>query len=445
MRIHLTRVLTLLLQVTAFACFANAAQAAGRVALVIGNGAYQKAPALPNPTRDAGDVADALGRLGFTVTRAMNLNGTDMRRALTVFGRAAAGADMAVVYYAGHGIEVGGENWLIPVDAELQRDVDTENEAVSLKAVTLQVLQTRELGLVILDACRSNPFVNSMKRLTSSRAVSRGFARVEPSRNVLVAYAAKDGTTASDGDGRNSPFTAALLKNLETPGLEINFLFRRIRDEVMTTTRNEQEPFVYGSLSGQSIYLRASTNPSSLEAAMPQARIPAPEPTDEVLWDLIKGSEVAASFEEFLKRYPASARASDARARLETLKAKPAATVAALPPSSAGLQLIDSKVGSGGSPKPGQTVVVHYTGWLYENGQKGKKFDSSVDRNEPFDFPIGQGRVIKGWDEGVATMKVGGKRTLIIPPALGYGARGAGGVIPPNATLMFDVELLAVK
>ena len=110
-----------------------------------------------------------------------------------------------------------------------------------------------------------------------------------------------------------------------------------------------------------------------------------------------------------------------------------------------GLQYIDVKVGTGASPRSGQTCVMHYTGWLYENGQKGKKFDSSVDRNEPFEFPIGQKRVIAGWDEGVATMKVGGKRTLIIPPALGYGARGAGGVIPPNATLIFDVELLGVK
>ena len=110
-----------------------------------------------------------------------------------------------------------------------------------------------------------------------------------------------------------------------------------------------------------------------------------------------------------------------------------------------GLKIIDVKVGTGPSPKTGQTCVMHYTGWLYENGTKGSKFDSSVDRNEPFEFPIGTGHVIKGWDEGVATMKVGGKRTLIIPPSLGYGARGAGGVIPPNATLMFDVDLLAVK
>jgi FKBP-type peptidyl-prolyl cis-trans isomerase FkpA len=110
-----------------------------------------------------------------------------------------------------------------------------------------------------------------------------------------------------------------------------------------------------------------------------------------------------------------------------------------------GLQIIDTKVGTGASPKAGQTCVMHYTGWLYENGAKGKKFDSSVDRGEPFEFPIGRGQVIAGWDEGVASMKVGGKRTLIIPAALGYGARGAGGVIPPNATLMFDVELLGVK
>jgi peptidylprolyl isomerase len=110
-----------------------------------------------------------------------------------------------------------------------------------------------------------------------------------------------------------------------------------------------------------------------------------------------------------------------------------------------GLQIIDTKPGTGASPKTGQTCVMHYTGWLYENGAKGKKFDSSVDRGAPFEFKIGVGQVIRGWDEGVATMKVGGKRTLIIPPALGYGAQGAGSAIPPNATLIFDVELLAIK
>jgi peptidylprolyl isomerase len=113
--------------------------------------------------------------------------------------------------------------------------------------------------------------------------------------------------------------------------------------------------------------------------------------------------------------------------------------------TASGLQVIDTTAGTGASPKTGETCVMHYTGWLYVNGQKGAKFDSSVDRGQPFEFPIGVGRVIKGWDEGVSTMKVGGKRTLIIPPELGYGARGAGGVIPPNATLIFDVELISIK
>ncbi|MDQ8729458.1 FKBP-type peptidyl-prolyl cis-trans isomerase [Bradyrhizobium sp. LHD-71] len=132
--------------------------------------------------------------------------------------------------------------------------------------------------------------------------------------------------------------------------------------------------------------------------------------------------------------HPVVAQASD--------KAKTQAQTKTLP---SGLQVIDTVVGTGASPKAGETCIMHYTGWIYENGQKGKKFDSSVDRGQPFEFPIGVGRVIKGWDEGVSTMKVGGKRTLIIPASLGYGARGAGGVIPPNATLIFDVELLGTK
>ena len=110
-----------------------------------------------------------------------------------------------------------------------------------------------------------------------------------------------------------------------------------------------------------------------------------------------------------------------------------------------GLQIIDTQIGTGATPRTGQTCVMHYTGWLYQGGAKGQKFDSSLDRRQPFEFPIGRGQVIPGWDEGVASMKVGGKRTLIIPPNLGYGARGVGGVIPPNATLIFEVELLGVK
>jgi peptidylprolyl isomerase len=137
----------------------------------------------------------------------------------------------------------------------------------------------------------------------------------------------------------------------------------------------------------------------------------------------------------------AAALALAAAAASRTALAQPGKTMT----TPSGLQITDTTVGSGATPKTGQTCVMHYTGWLYENGAKGKKFDSSVDRGQPFEFPIGTGRVIKGWDEGVSTMKVGGKRTLVIPPSLGYGARGAGGAIPPNATLLFEVELLGVK
>ena len=147
---------------------------------------------------------------------------------------------------------------------------------------------------------------------------------------------------------------------------------------------------------------------------------------------------------------PLTRRVLIATATIATSTLAAAAPAAAQPQGKAmttpsGLQIIDTTVGTGASPRTGQTCVMHYTGWLSEGGAKGKKFDSSVDRGQPFEFPIGQKRVIGGWDEGVASMKVGGKRTLIIPPQLGYGARGAGGVIPPNATLIFDVELLAIK
>lgn len=242
--------------VTSIWLFVPPAFATNRVALVIGNGSYETVPELPNPPRDAADIGRALERLNFKVTQTRNATAQEMRKAIIDFGRAAEGAEMAVVFYAGHGMEVGGENWLIPVNAELRSDTDIESEAVSLRSISLQVSKARQLGLVILDACRNNPFAAKMKRSLNTRAVARGLAPTEPTDNVLIAYAARDGTTASDGEGRNSPFTAALLRNIETPGLEISFLFRNVRDEVMAATRREQQPFVYGSLSKEAIYLK---------------------------------------------------------------------------------------------------------------------------------------------------------------------------------------------
>jgi caspase domain-containing protein/uncharacterized protein DUF6719 len=254
----------------------------GRVALVIGNGAYRKVPELPNPPRDASDVADALERMGFAVTRLTNADLAQTKKALADFGEAAAHAQTAIVFYAGHGIEAGGENWLIPVDAEIATDTDARNRAISLRNVVQLVGKVSGLGLIILDACRDNPFVmqtvaeaspaasdtSEPSGPTKTRSVNRGLAPTDPSGNVLIAFSAKDGTVAQDGEGRNSPFTSALLHHIEQSGLEVTFLFRIVRDEVMKATNGTQQPYVYGSLSKESIYLKPPSS-DQLLATMP--------------------------------------------------------------------------------------------------------------------------------------------------------------------------------
>lgn len=299
--------------------------AADRVALVIGNGAYQKVATLSNPPRDATDIGRALERLNFKVTQLNNANAAEMRKAIMEFGRTTEGAEMAVVFYAGHGMEVGGENWLIPIDAELRSDADVESETVSLRSINVQVSKSRQLGLVILDACRNNPFAAKMKRSINTRAVTRGLAPTEPTDNVLVAYAARDGTMANDGDGRNSPFTTALLQHIETPGLEVSFLFRRVRDDVMRATKREQQPFVYGSLSKEELYLKA---PATTAVQTPPVRAEVPPSTEDGrFWEAIKPRGYIDLFEQFIEKYPYSPHASEARQRIKDLKSKEVATV----------------------------------------------------------------------------------------------------------------------
>jgi tetratricopeptide (TPR) repeat protein len=228
-----------------------------RVALVIGNAEYRNVSKLPNPPRDADAIAASLRRVGFaTVQVSSDLTRNDMIAALRAFEREAEKADWAVVYYAGHGIEVGGVNYLIPVDAALKIDKDVQDEAVPLDRVLSAIESAKRLRLVILDACRDNPFVTSMKRSIASRSIGRGLAQIEPDGGVLVAYAAKHGQVALDGDGANSPFVDALVKRLETPGLDISLLFRQVRDDVLAATRRQQEPYVYGSLPGEVLSFR---------------------------------------------------------------------------------------------------------------------------------------------------------------------------------------------
>ena len=230
-----------------------------RVALVIGNSNYTHAGLLTNPANDGRAVAGALRRLGFTqVFEHYDMSRDKMGRALRDFGDSAEGAEWAVVFFAGHGIEVNGTSYLVPTDAELKRETHVSDEAISLTQVQAKVDAAAKLGLVILDSCRNNPFLARMVRSTATRSLTRGLSPVEPEGNVLVAYAAKHGTTAEDGTGEHSPFTEALLASIEEPGLEINFLFRKVRDRVREKTGKRQEPFLYGTLGSEPLYFKVA-------------------------------------------------------------------------------------------------------------------------------------------------------------------------------------------
>ena len=233
-----------------------------RIALVIGNSLYQKAPPLPNPASDAGAVADRLRKLGFVDVKLIeNADENALLRALGAFAGEAVNADRAVVYFAGHGIVVDGRNYLVPTDATLATDKQVAFEAVSLDQVMNATSGARNLRLVILDACRDNPFARKMVVAGGSRSLSRGLAPVESNAGTMVVYAARDGGVAKDGDGSHSPFTEALLKYLGEPNLELSLLFRKVRDDVLRATDNNQEPNSYGSLPGAEFYFARTASP----------------------------------------------------------------------------------------------------------------------------------------------------------------------------------------
>ena len=244
------------LLVFAAAVFASVARAERRVALVIGNSEYRNASPLPNTINDANAVATLFRSVGFEVVSSRNELGVlEFKRAVRDFLITAETADIAVVYYAGHGIEVNGANFLIPVDAKLARDYDVEDEAVALDRIVWALQPVRRLRLILLDACRDNPFAARLQRSVSTRAAPKGgLGKIDDvSADTLVAYAAKEGSVSYDGAGSNSPFAAALVKHIAEPGLDIRIALGRVRDEVLRTTAGRQEPFIYGSLGGSII------------------------------------------------------------------------------------------------------------------------------------------------------------------------------------------------
>jgi len=307
----------------------DGALAEKRVALVIGNSAYKNAPKLTNPANDATAMSLLLQRAGFDVVESrQNLGIVEMRRSIRDFGDKLQGADIAVVYFAGHGLEVDGTNYLVPVDATLERDVDVEDEAISLDRIVRILEPAKRLRLVILDACRDNPFVRSMKRTLGTRSIGdRGLAKVEPATtDTLIAFAAKAGSTASDGAGANSPFTTALVNNIATPGLDLRIAFGKIRDEVMKATGNKQEPFVYGSLGGTTVALVPGSDVSGTVTASPSANA-----TTEIrrAYELVMQIGTKQAWQQFLSTYSVGLYADLARQQLAKLEAEEAKTDAA--------------------------------------------------------------------------------------------------------------------
>jgi uncharacterized caspase-like protein len=292
------------------------AQAEKRVALVIGNAAYQHAPALANAANDSEAVARMFREAGFAAVEVRrDVGATELRRALRDFARDLGDADIAVVYYAGHGIEIDGTNYLIPVDAVLQSDFDVEDETVSLDRILKVLEPARQLRLVILDACRENPFARGMKRTGATRAIGRGLARVEPATaDTLIAFAAKAGAVADDGRGPNSPYTSALVRHLAAPGVDLRIAFGRVRDDVMKATSNRQEPFVYGSLGGSTVAL----------VPAPAAAAPLPvDPNAEARRDYEFAAQIGteAAWASFLAAHPTGFFADLARAQSAKLLA----------------------------------------------------------------------------------------------------------------------------
>ena len=323
-------VFSLVLSVLLFAG-GEAFAAERRVALVIGNSSYIHAPALDNPVNDVTAVSVMLEGAGFQVVETRNnLDNTAMRRAIREFSAMTRDADVAVVFYAGHGLEVDGTNYLIPTDARLASDIDVEDEAISLDRVLRVLEPAKSLRLVILDACRDNPFVKTMKRTLASRSFGRGLAGVEPAMsNTLIAFAAKAGSTANDGEGAHSPFTTALLKHLTAPGLDLRIAFGKVRDEVLASTGARQEPHVYGSLGGTTIALVPAGEVSGAATA-------APAPGGDVggTWrDYEFAMQVGTrtAWDAFLAAHPTGFYADLARAQRAKLLAAPTAAPAVAP------------------------------------------------------------------------------------------------------------------
>ena len=318
----LTRLLRLIGGLLVPLLLAGTAVAEKRVALVIGNSAYLNATPLKNPRNDAAAIGATLEKLGFEVVLGTDLNADALRNTVRQFTRKLDGADTALFFYAGHGLQVNGTNYIAPTDAVLNNAAELEFETLRLDLVLGPMEQQARTSIVFLDACRDNPLVQNLARSmgTRSSALGRGLARVETGVGTFVGFATQPGNVALDGEGANSPFTTALLHHIEEPGLDIEMLMRRVREDVLATTRGKQVPWSNSSLLGKGFSFAAPQPAQSIEAGKDKE----PQPTDMTIevswWDMIKNSDDPALLAAYLKKYPTGQFAELAKVMLDKSK-----------------------------------------------------------------------------------------------------------------------------
>ncbi len=310
-------------------CGVTAALAAKRVALVIGNSSYQHTTVLKNPKNDAKAVAALLTRLGFEVVEGTDLEHRGFGRTITKFSRKLRGADVALFYYAGHGLQVNGRNYLVPVDSVLEEEAGLEFEAVRLRTVLSLLERRRRTSLVFLDACRNNPLTRNLARSMGTRSVviGRGFAREETGIGTLIAFATQPDNVAYDGEGDHSPFTRALLDHLETPGMDVALVMRRVRQDVIQTSNGQQVPWSYSSLTAPFVFkAKPEPEPRPVVEAAPEPRFD-PKEIELAFWKSAQQNGTRSAYEVYLQRFPQGTFAGLARlevARLTEAEARDA-------------------------------------------------------------------------------------------------------------------------
>jgi hypothetical protein len=289
---------------------ANAAQADKRVAFVVGNGAYKNVAPLPNPAVDAKSIAKVLRNVGFDVVEGANLTRDKMTERLLEFGKKAEGADVALFFYAGHGIAINGTNYLLPVDADLKSEMDVKlGAAINIDTTLEQTMGDAKVKLVFLDACRDNPFAARIRSAKATRSVNvqTGLAEMKSGEGTLIAFATGPGQTALDGEvGTNSPFTRALMANIAAPGMEIQQAMTKVRAQVNEETNKSQLPWGHTNLIG-SVYLNSAAAPKSAQAEAPNTPAATTGPTSEVeleFWRSIKDTNKPEELNAYLTNYP---------------------------------------------------------------------------------------------------------------------------------------------